>query len=229
MNWVKIASRTGAAAAAGVAGFASYQHIVKVAHGFGESFEVAAVLPLSIDGLIVVGTMAMIEDKRAGRRPRLSARVALGFGVVATLASNIASAQPSLGARLMAAVPAISFLIAVEVLARTGKRVVDKPADITEDIPAGADATPGQSDIDYEGLDMPGELPGGVASGVRLSSDQAATVARSLVAANPDMTPDIIAPLVGRSERQVKRYLDQGAVTRINGHAVSDLVPSEGK
>jgi hypothetical protein len=63
----------------------------------------------------------MVEDKRAGRRPRLSARVALGFGVVATLAANIASAQPHLMARLVAAVPAVAFLVTVEVLARQGR------------------------------------------------------------------------------------------------------------
>lgn len=121
MNLVTLSSRVTTALVAGVAGFSSYRHIVEVAQRAGEHAAVAAVLPLSIDGLIVVGTMAMVEDKRAGRRPRLSARVALGVGVVATLAANIASAQPHLISRCVAAVPAIAFLITVEVLARTGR------------------------------------------------------------------------------------------------------------
>lgn len=122
MNLVTITSRATTAMVAGVAGFSSYRHIVEVAQRAGEHATVAAVLPLSIDGLIVVGTMAMVDDKRADRRPRLSARVALGVGVIATLAANIASAQPHLMARMVAAVPAVAFLITVEVLARVGRK-----------------------------------------------------------------------------------------------------------
>lgn len=145
MNLIKFSSRGAAGLAAAVAGFSSYRHIVEVALRAGEHQSVAAVLPLSIDGLIVVGTMAMVEDKRAGRRPRLSARVALGFGVVATLAANIASAQDHLMSRCVAAVPAIAFLIAVEVLARGGRPLsagVSAPVSVAEitfdyDRPAG--------------------------------------------------------------------------------------------
>lgn len=122
MNVTAIASRASATAVAGVAGFSSYSHIVEVARRAGEHPAVAAVLPLSIDGLIIVGTMGMVADKRVGLRPRLSARVALGVGVVATLAANIASAQPNWTARLVAAVPAVAFLITVEVLARVGRK-----------------------------------------------------------------------------------------------------------
>src|SRR5690606_18205896 len=61
------------------------------------------------------------EDRRAGRLPRQSARFALGFGIVATLAANVASAEPTWTARMVAAVPAVSFLLAVEVLIRVGK------------------------------------------------------------------------------------------------------------
>lgn len=130
MNPTTFTSRAAAGLVAGIAGFASYNHIVSVARDAGEHGAVAAVLPLSIDGLIVVGTMAMIDDKKHGRRPRWSARVALGFGVVATLAANIASAEPGLKAALVAAAPALAFLIAVEVLARTG-RPITQP-DVTE-------------------------------------------------------------------------------------------------
>lgn len=153
MNLVTLTSRATTAVVAGVAGFSSYRHIVEVAQRAGEHAAVAAVLPLSIDGLIVVGTMAMVEDKRAGRRPRLSARVALGVGVVATLAANIASAQPHLSARLVAAVPAIAFLITVEVLARAGRQSVamsetsERPVDAVDPpaLPPSADA---KSDAD---------------------------------------------------------------------------------
>ncbi|MBM0232892.1 DUF2637 domain-containing protein [Micromonospora sp. STR1_7] len=121
MNLSTVTSRAAAALVAAVAGFASYQHIYDVASTAGEHVSVAAVLPLAIDGLILVATLAMLDDKRHQRRPRLSARVALVFGILATLAANVASANPNVTARLVAAVPAVSFLLAVEVLARTGK------------------------------------------------------------------------------------------------------------
>jgi hypothetical protein len=128
VNLTTFTSRAAAALVAAVAGFSSYRHIYEVAMRAGEHHAVALALPLSIDGLIVIGTMAMIEDRRAGRWPRQSARFALGFGIVATLAANIASAEPTWTARMVAAVPAISFLLAVEVLVRTGKpRVVNLP------------------------------------------------------------------------------------------------------
>ncbi|MFB9236392.1 DUF2637 domain-containing protein [Plantactinospora siamensis] len=127
MALTTISSRAAAALVAAVAGFASYQHIYRVAINAGEHRSVSAVLPLAIDGLILVATLAMLDDKRNGRLPRLSARIALAFGVLATLAANIASAQPTVTARMVAAVPAVSFMLAVEVLARTGKPVAVPP------------------------------------------------------------------------------------------------------
>jgi hypothetical protein len=122
MNLTTFTSRAAAALVAAVAGIISYQHIVAVALGAGEGRSAAVLVPLAIDGLIVVGTMAMIEDKRRGRVPRLSARFALGFGILATVCANVASAEPTWTARAVAVVPALSFLISVEVLARTGRQ-----------------------------------------------------------------------------------------------------------
>lgn len=129
MALLPLASRAAAVVVAAVAGFASYRHIVDVADAAGERHLVALALPLAIDGLIVVATLAFVDDKRAGRKPRVSARFALGFGVAATLAANIASAEPTWIARAVAAVPAVSFLIAVEVLARRGRALTEHPLD----------------------------------------------------------------------------------------------------
>src|SRR5690606_11547026 len=121
--WTRITSRAMAAVVALVAGVISYGHIRQVATASGELEIAAALLPVGIDGLIIVGTLAMMEDKRQRRYPRLSARVALGFGIAATVGFNIASAEPSWSARAVAVVPAVSFLLAVEVLVRTGKAI----------------------------------------------------------------------------------------------------------
>lgn len=134
MNVTTLAARGSAALVALVAGYSSFSHIAHVALRYGERAEVAYALPFAIDGLLVVSTMAMIEDKRAGRRVRLSARVAFAFGVLASLGANIASAQPSVGARVVASIPAISLLLAVEVLSRSGRR--------TASVVAVADAPP---------------------------------------------------------------------------------------
>src|SRR5690554_1444213 len=118
---MKVGARLAAAIVAAVAGIISYGHIRSVALAVGESHVAAALLPIGVDGLIITATLAMLEDARADRHPRMSARFALVAGVAFTIAGNIASAEPTWLARAVAAVPAVSFLISVEVLARTGK------------------------------------------------------------------------------------------------------------
>lgn len=118
---IDVASRASATAVALVAGYSSFSHIAHVALSYGERPEVAYALPFAIDGLLIVATTAMISDKKHNRKVRKSARVAFAFGVLASLAANIASAQPNIGARLVASVPALALLLAIEVLSRKGK------------------------------------------------------------------------------------------------------------
>lgn len=122
MNRHALSARAAAALVAAVAGAASYEHIASVAIRAGERAWVGYALPLAIDGLIVVGVAALLEDRRAGRMPRTSARVAVAVGVLATLAANIASAEPTWTARLVAVAAPVSFLLSVEVLTRTGRQ-----------------------------------------------------------------------------------------------------------
>jgi hypothetical protein len=92
--------------------------MVHVALRFGERPEVAYVLPISVDGMLIVASTAMVDDQRAGRPVRWSARIAFIAGVGASVAANIAAAQPSLGARIVAAWPAVALLLVVELLSR---------------------------------------------------------------------------------------------------------------
>ncbi|MEV2238800.1 DUF2637 domain-containing protein [Micromonospora sp. NPDC049891] len=120
-----------------IAGAASYTHVYEVAVTAGEHPYVAAALPLAVDGPVVVGTLAILADRREGRRPRFAARLAIAFGVVATLACNIGSAEPTLTARLVAAVAPLAFLISVEVLVRRGKLIADdQPVTVPQSVPA---------------------------------------------------------------------------------------------
>lgn len=198
MNLTTVTSRAAAALVAAVAGYASYNHIVSVATAAGEHRGVALVLPLSIDGLIVVGTMAMLEDKRARRVPRPMARVALAFGIVATIAANVASAEPTATARMVAAIPALAFLIAVEVLAHTGKPRTPEPATMP------ANSTPPR----------PAKRTPVKAAKTRQSN--AERVANA-VATKPGMTQAQIADLLGLGERTVQRHWPKPAAT-VNGH-----------
>jgi hypothetical protein len=231
VNPVKVASRATTALVAAVAGFSSYQHIVEVAYRAGEHPTVAAVIPLSIDGLIVVGTMAMVEDKRAGRRPRLSARVALGFGVVATLAANIASAQPHFMSRCVAAVPAVAFLITVEVLARSGRKPAaeqDVPAvapveAARQPLPRGdepAQAAPGG---DQEPVDSVSTLPAPARKPQPSSRERVEKAHRR----TPAATNEQLAKRLNLSTKTVQRYRPAEAAEeseRVNGYAVLEEV-----
>jgi len=121
LNITRLTSTIGAGAVAGIAAWSSWSHQVHVAMMVGEREEVALVLPLSVDGLLIVASAAMVDDRRNGRRPRLSARIAFAVGVLATVGANVASAQPTIGARLVAAWPAVALLLVVELLSRRGK------------------------------------------------------------------------------------------------------------
>lgn len=86
--WTRVATRGAAAVVAGVAGAASFEHIASVAIAAGERARVGYSLQLAIDGLIVVGVAALLEDQRRGRHGRSSARLAVLVGVTATLAAT---------------------------------------------------------------------------------------------------------------------------------------------
>lgn len=119
----RLASNLSAGVVASIAAWSSYQHMVHVALGVGERPDVAYVLPLSVDGMLVVASVAMVDDRRGGRRVRWSARVAFAAGVTASVAANVAGAHPTIGARIVAAWPAIALLLTVELLSRAGRQL----------------------------------------------------------------------------------------------------------
>ena len=121
MNGVRLARNVSAGAVAGIAAWSSWSHMVHVALRFGERPEVALVMPLSVDGMLVVATTAMVDDRRHGRPVRFSARLAFTVGVVASIAANVVGAHPSIGARIVAGWPALALLLVVEMLSRSGR------------------------------------------------------------------------------------------------------------
>jgi hypothetical protein len=189
-----VAARGAAVIVAAVAGAASFEHIASVAIGAGEQPWVGYSLPLAIDGLIVVGVSALLEDKRRQRQGRLSARLAVFVGVVATLAANIASAEPTWSARLVAITAPVSFLLSVEVLTRTGRRL-STPDDMTPQV---------QTTPAIPVLATPA-APDRPTNTTKPRTTAANRVAKA-VAKTPDATAAQIAARLRVSERTVQRY-----------------------
>ncbi|MFJ5542428.1 DUF2637 domain-containing protein [Micromonospora chalcea] len=118
MNARRVASIAGTVAVTVVAAVGSYDHMRTLALEAGQSPLLATILPLSVDGLILVGTLALGD----GRRARWSAWLAFLVGVAASLAANVIVADPDPVSRVVSAWPAVALLLTVEVLARSGKR-----------------------------------------------------------------------------------------------------------
>ena len=114
IRWSTIAA---VSAVALVAGFVSYRHALQVVTVHGETGLLARAYPLTIDGLIYAASMVLLNAARRGlERPPL-AYAALGLGIAATLAANIAAglAYGPVGA-IVAAWPAPALVISYELL-----------------------------------------------------------------------------------------------------------------
>lgn len=185
-----IAARVAAVIVALVAGAASFSHIADVAMAAGERPWVAYSLPLAIDGLIVVGVAALLEDARHGRHGRWSGRLAVLVGVVATLAANVASAEPHLTARLVAIAAPVSFLLSIEVLTRTGRPRKDA-------------ATSGNAVRATESGEKPLTRTGARAKSLRKPTAERVAAAAARMS---DPTPAKLAAKLGISERTVQRH-----------------------
>lgn len=220
MNATRIARNVSTAAVATIAAWSSWSHMVHVALRFGERPEVAYVLPISVDGMLIVASTAMVDDQRAGRDVRWSARIAFGAGVAASVAANIAAAQPTLGARIVAAWPALALLLVVEMLSRARPpslaagppyRNEHEPADGDPDAVAGARA---ESVPVPAAPPSPSAIPEANKSVNRTTfsrrRERAETTADTVIrlrAECPDASPADIAAQAGVSERHVRRLL----------------------
>lgn len=117
----RLLRNTSAGVVAAIAAAASYTHMRTLAAEHGQSAPIAAMVPISVDGLMVVATIAMHDDKQAGQRVRRSAWAAFIVGVLASVTANVLSAPDDLTARVISAWPAVALLLVVELLARGGR------------------------------------------------------------------------------------------------------------
>jgi hypothetical protein len=113
--WVRRVTTAAVVAVAGVAAVASYEHMRALASLAGEGWR-SWLLPISVDGLAVAASMTMLVRRRAGRAAGVLPWAALLLGLGASLAANMAAAEPTVVGRLVAAWPPVGLLLSYELL-----------------------------------------------------------------------------------------------------------------
>jgi hypothetical protein len=78
-----------------IAGTVSYLHMHQLVAGHGQPGWVPALTPLSVDSMIVAASTALLADSRSGGRRGLLPWRLLVTGSVASLAANVAVAEPT--------------------------------------------------------------------------------------------------------------------------------------
>ncbi|MCZ7421648.1 MULTISPECIES: DUF2637 domain-containing protein [unclassified Micromonospora] len=225
MNARRFASLAGTVAVTVIAAVASYDHMRELAERAGQPPLLAALRPLSVDGMILVAMLALGD----GRRSRWSAWLAFVLGVAASLAANVIVAEPNATARVVSAWPAVALLLTVEILTRSGTA---PPAPVEKfsaalAAPAPALGTPALSTATARPpvTVPPRSRPPAVPPDVRLlpvvarvstppaTPDTLAAPIRTadrvaaLLAAEPNATPAQVAARLGMSERTARRYM----------------------
>lgn len=107
-----------------IAGSISYRHLHLLALRHGESPWTAALLPLSVDGMVLCASMALLADSRRGRRGGVLPWTLLVVGSLASVAANVAVAEPSIIGRAVAAWPAFAMIGGLEMAFRLVRQSV---------------------------------------------------------------------------------------------------------
>jgi len=129
--WRRLATALSFVLVAGVAAVVSYSHIRDVALYGHQLPLIAHLIPLSIDGMMLIATLAMAEDKAANRHPRGWARSGFWFGAAVSVACNVASVVVEYGVQWLAigisGLAPVLLLWAIEIMARPGKPRKEAP------------------------------------------------------------------------------------------------------
>jgi hypothetical protein len=124
----------------GIAAYVSYRHALDVAQAHGETGATARLLPLTIDGLVYVASMVLLDSARRGGSAPALARWALALGIGATVAVNVlhGAGHGPVGA-VISAWPAVCLVLAVELLMGMvrGGRELSPDHHAPGDLPAG--------------------------------------------------------------------------------------------
>jgi hypothetical protein len=92
---IRVLATTGVA---GIAAWVSYGHMAEVARRFGETGQIPYLLPVSVDGLIIVASVCMVELTGRIRDAEADSRGAVAASDGSAQAVDPAGAEPSSGA-----------------------------------------------------------------------------------------------------------------------------------
>lgn len=124
---------------AAVAAVISYGHAHALVLRAGEAGATGALLPLTIDGLILCASLTLLDSARRGRKAPALAWPLLALGILATLTANCLHglSHGVLGA-IVAAWPALALVGSTELLMRMIRIGRPAPARAAESTPEGA-------------------------------------------------------------------------------------------
>ncbi|GLW25027.1 hypothetical protein Mame01_50690 [Microbispora amethystogenes] len=106
----------GVALLALIAAVVSFRHMHELCLRHNEDHLAAVLIPLAVDGLIVVASMSILLANRYGSRGGVLAWSLLVVGSLASLGANDAIAEPSLIGRIIAAWPSLALIGSYELL-----------------------------------------------------------------------------------------------------------------
>jgi len=121
-RWIRWTTIGCVALLALIAGTVSYLHMHMLVARHGQPGWVAALTPLSVDGMIVAASTTVLADSRSGRKGGALPWALLVAGSVASLAANVAVAEPTLIGRAIAARPSFALIASFELLTRQVRR-----------------------------------------------------------------------------------------------------------
>jgi Protein of unknown function (DUF2637) len=117
-RWIRWTTIGCVALLALIAGTVSYLHMHMLVARHGQPGWVAALAPLSLDGLIVAASTTLLADSQSGRPGGALPWALFVAGSVASLAANVAVAEPTLIGRVIAAWPSFALTASYELLTR---------------------------------------------------------------------------------------------------------------
>jgi hypothetical protein len=121
-RWIKGTTTGCVALLALIAGTVSYLHMHVLVARNGQPGWVAALTPLSVDGMIVAASTTLLADSRSGRKGGRLPWALLVAGSVASLLANVAVAEPTLIGHVIAAWPSFALTASYELLTRQVRR-----------------------------------------------------------------------------------------------------------
>jgi len=121
-GWIRRTTTGCVALLALIAATVSYLHMHMLVELHGQPGWVAALTPFSVDGMIGAASTTLLADSRAGERGAVLPWALLVVGSAASLAANVAVAQPTAVGRVIAAWPSFALIGAYEMLMRQVRR-----------------------------------------------------------------------------------------------------------